>query len=67
MHIKLAKKHKLESMTIGDISFSLREPTKRLHTRAVTQGEIALQGGMPSDEDMLFYSAESAIQVPKSN
>lgn len=67
-HIKLAKKHKLQSMTIGQISFILREPVRRMNIRAVTQGEIPITGNrMPSDEEMLFYSSVPAIQNPKSN
>lgn len=64
--LKLAKKHKLKSLTVNGVSFIFRDPTSR--SRAVTQGEITNTGEqMPSDEDMLFYSSDSAIQVPKSN
>lgn len=63
-YIILAKKHKLQSMHIGEIAFILREPTKRQSTRAVTQGAIAptIEESMPSDQDMLYYSSEGAIQ-----
>lgn len=61
-HIKLAKKHKLAKMTIGDISFELRDPVKRNTVREVTHNEIPIVGErMPSDDQMLFYSSESAI------
>lgn len=59
-YIKLAKKHKLKTMHIGEIAFELRSPMPR-GPRGVTQGEIKMEGQMPSDEDMLFYSSESAI------
>jgi hypothetical protein len=66
-YIKLAKKHKLQSMHIGEISFILREPTKRHVVRPVSQGSIDITGGMPDDETMLNWSSESAIQNPKTN
>lgn len=64
--LKLAKKHKLLSLKVDGIEFVFRGPTSR--SRAVTQGEIPITGDpMPSDEDMLYWSSDSAIQVPKSN
>ena len=62
--LKLAKKHKLKSLTVEGISFEFRDPSKRQSLRAVTQGEVQLLGeNMPSDEDMLYYSSEPAIQT----
>lgn len=65
-YIKLAKKHKLKHFTVDNISFELRDPIKRNVSRGVTQKEINVIGGMPSDSDMLYYSADSPIQIPKS-
>lgn len=66
-YIKLAKKHKLKSMHIGDIHFELREPTKRKAGRAATPNHIPILGEqMPSDDEMLFYSVPGINPLPNS-
>lgn len=65
--IKLAKKHKLKHFTIDNISFEMRDPIKRQTSRGVTQKDIPVYGErMPSDDEMLYYSADSPIQIPKT-
>ena len=65
-YIKLAKRHKLKSFSVDGITFEFREPSKRHKISAVTQGQIDQQGGMPSDDEMLYYSAGSQIEPAAS-
>lgn len=61
--IKLAKKYKLRSLSVEDVSFEFRDPIPRKTTRAATQKEIPVVGEkMPSDEEMLFASSDSLIE-----
>lgn len=69
--LKLAKKHKLKRLVINGVEFEFRDPSTRHKDktiREVTQGPIPIHGEqMPSDDEMMFYSSESAIQPPKTN
>jgi hypothetical protein len=63
--LKLAKKHKLQRFEANGVSFEFKHPSSRKHVSRETQGEVPIHGEqMPSDDEMLFYSADSPIQVP---
>lgn len=59
--IKLAKKNRLKYLQWGDVRFEFLEDMKKTE-----QGEIRVGAQMPSDDEMLYYSSDSAVQVPKN-
>lgn len=65
--LKLAKKHKLKRLEVDGISFEFKDPTPRKRnvsreTLTTSQGEIQVNGGMPPDDVMLFYSSEPQLE-----
>ncbi len=62
--IKLARRYKLKSMTVDTISFEFEQKAPK--TRIRQPKEVPILGDkMPADDDMLFYSSDSPIQVDK--